>query len=171
MSLRIKTIVFSAIFISLTIIFTHILAIQTPFVRVSFAFLPIALFSAMFGPTKGGFMAAIADLLGCFIFFPGLYFPGFTFSAFMTGMLYGYFFHQKKITLKKVILVHLLLFLTIDLFLNTIWLCILYKKAAYAFFMSRFIKGSILLPIQISTFYTLYKALQPYKFSQQMHLK
>lgn len=169
--IRVKTIVFTAIFISLTVIFTHVFAIQTPFIRISFGFLPVALFAMLFGPIKGACMAALADLLGCLIFSPGLYFPGFTVSAFLSGLIYGYFFYNKKITLTKIIFVSSIIFILIDLFLNTLWLCALYQKAAQVFFLSRFIKGAILLPIQISIIYTVYKAVYHHKISDVIHTK
>lgn len=169
--IRVKTIVFTAIFISLTVIFTHVFAVQTPFIRISFGFLPVALFSMLFGPIKGACMAALADLLGCLFFSPGLYFPGFTVSAFLSGLIYGYFFYNKKITLTKIIFVSSIIFILIDLFLNTLWLCTLYQKAAQAFFLSRLIKGAILLPIQISILYTVYKTIYHHKISGVMNTK
>lgn len=154
-----KNLVVSAIFVSLTIIFTYVFAIQTPFIRVSFSFLPIAIFSMLFGPLKGGIVAAIADILGCLIFSPGLFFPGFTLSSFISGMIYGYFFYNKKITLQRIIIVSVIIFLFVDLTLNTLWLSILYHRAAYYFLLARLIKCSILLPVQITIIYAVYKAL------------
>lgn len=168
---NVKTIVFTAIFISLTIIFTHVFAIQTPFIRISFGFLPVALFAMLFGPIKGACMAALSDLLGCLIFSPGLYFPGFTVSAFLSGLIYGYFFYNKKITLVKIIFASSIIFILIDLFLNTLWLCTLYQKAAQAFFISRLIKGGILLPIQIGMLYTVYKSVYHHKISGSINIK
>jgi len=155
-----KSLVTAAIFIALNIIFTYIFAIQTPFIRVSFTFLPIAIFSMLFGPLRGGLVAAIADILGCFIFSPALFFPGFTLSAFMSGMIYGYFFYNKKITLSKIIIVNLIIFLFIVLTLNTLWFSILYHNAAQLFFLGRFLKCLILLPLQIAMIYAVYKPLK-----------
>ncbi len=168
---NVKNIVFTAIFISLTVIFTHVFAIQTPFIRISLGFLPVALFAMLLGPIKGACMAALSDLLGCLVFSPGLYFPGFTVSSFLTGLIYGYFFYHKKITLQKIIFVNIIIFILIDLFLNTLWLCTLYQKAAQAFFISRLIKGLILLPIQITILYTVYKAIYHHKISGLIHMK
>lgn len=158
-----NTLVFSAMFISLNIIFTHVLAIQTPFIRISFGYLPIALFCALFGPMQGGIIAAIADILGCLIFSSGLYFPGFTLSAYLSGIIYGYFFYHKKVSIQRIIMANILIFIFIDLMLNTLWLSILYHKAAQVFFAGRFIKCSILLPIQILTIYAVYRSLLRHK--------
>lgn len=163
------TIVVSAMFISLNIIFTHMLAIQTPFIRISFGYLPIALFCALFGPILGGTIAAIADILGCIIFSSGLYFPGFTLSAYLSGIIYGYFFYHKKVSIQRIIMASTVIFIFIDLILNTLWLSILYHKAAQVFFAGRLIKCSILLPIQIITIYIVYHSLLRHKIVNIIH--
>lgn len=166
-ALNTNTLVISAIFISLNVIFTHVLAIQTPFIRVSFSFLPIALFSILFGPLLGGTVAAIADILGCLFFSPGLFFPGFTLSSFTTGMIYGYFLHNKKITLINISVASIVVLLLVDLTLNTLWLSILYHKAAELFVLGRLIKCSISLPMQIAMIYVICKPLLRYKLARQ----
>jgi len=154
-----KPLVSTGIFIALVIIFTHIFAIQTPFVRISFGFLPIALFAALFGPLRAALMAAAADLFGCLIFSPGLFFPGFTCSAALSGLVYGYFFYKKEITIKRSVMACGLVFLAIDLGLNTLWLVLLYQKAASAFFLSRLLKSALLFPAHVSLIFMLSKPL------------
>lgn len=163
---RINTniLVVSGVFISLTIIFTHIIAIQTPFIRISFSFLPIAVFSMLFGQLRGGTVTAIADILGCLIFSPGLYFPGFTLSSFVTGLIFGYFLHNKKTTLLNISLASIAVFFLVDLALNTLWLSILYHKAAETFLLGRLVKCSILLPLQVIMIYAICKPLLRYKW-------
>lgn len=157
--LNTSTIVAAAIFIALDVIFTHVFAIQTPFIRISFGFLPIAIFAARYGAIKGAVVSALADILGCLIFSPGLFFPGFTLSAFIAGLIYGFSFHNKKVTIQRTAMASIMIFLFVDLFLNTLWLSILYHKAAQLFFISRLIKCSILLPVQIILIYAVCKSL------------
>jgi len=161
-SSKTKTVVFSGVFIALTVILTHIFAIQTPFLRISFGFLPIAVFAMLFGPWKTGLMAAIADILGGMIFSPGLFFPGFTVSAFLSGLIYGYFFYKKEITIKILFIASTLILLFIDLGLNTIWLSMLYNKAAEALIVSRAIKSLLMLPLHIFLLYMVHKPLLLY---------
>ncbi|MBB5335466.1 folate family ECF transporter S component [Pectinatus brassicae] len=156
-------IILSGIFMALTIIFTHIFAIQTPFMRFSFGFLPIAVYAINAGSFKTAIMAGLADILGCLLFEPGLYYPGFTISSIITGLIYGYFFSRKNITLPVMGGCFLLTFLLVDLFLNTFWLTQLYHKAATVFLYGRFIKGIVLLPIHIWLFYIIYKVIIKYK--------
>ena len=62
-SFNAKPLVFAGVFIALTILFTYVFSIQTPFVRLSFGFLPVAIYAAMFGPVRGGITAAAADII------------------------------------------------------------------------------------------------------------
>ena len=154
-----KTLVFAGVFVALTVLFTYVFSIQTPFLRLSFGILPIAVFGALFGPLPAGCMAMTADLLGTALYAPGLYFPGFTLSSFCCGMICGYFLHQKQLHFLRICMPFLIIFLCIDLGLNTLWLTLLYHKAASAFFLSRLIKGLICLPIYIGLFQMIYKPL------------
>lgn len=159
---NVQFVVFSGVFIALAIIFTHIFALQATFIRIGFGFIPVAIFAAMFGPLRGACMAAVADLIGCLIFTPGLYFPGFTLSAFCSGYIYGYFFYQKQITIPRILFATSIIIVFIDLCMNTLWLSLLYNKAAMAFITARFIKSILLLPIQTALLYTIYKPLSYY---------
>ena len=47
-----SSIVYGGIFMALTILFTYVFAIQTTFIRVDFAFIPICLYAMRFGTTK-----------------------------------------------------------------------------------------------------------------------
>jgi hypothetical protein len=82
-------------------------------------------------------------------------------------MIYGYFLHNKKVTLQRISLASIVVFLFVDLILNTLWLSILYNKAAQLFLLARLLKGSILLPIQIAAIYAICKPLLRYKVARQ----
>ena len=154
-----RPIIFAGLFIALTILFTYVFSIQTPFVRLSFGFLPLAVYGAMFGALPCGLAAVAADLLGSLLFFPGMFFPGFTLSSFLSGMAYGHFLHGHDVSLRQICIPFILIFVFVDLLLNTLWLTLLYNQAAAAFFTARFIKGALCLPLQILLFCSVYKPL------------
>ena len=158
-SFNAKPLVFAGVFIALTILFTYVFSIQTPFVRLSFGFLPVAIYAAMFGPVRGGITAAAADILGASLFSPGAFFPGFTLSSFLSGYIYGYFLHQKELSLKHILPPFLLIFILVDLGLNTLWLTLLYQQAAGAFFLSRLVKNIHCLPVNILLFSAVHRSL------------
>ena len=155
-----SSIVYGGIFMALTILFTYVFAIQTTFIRVDFAFIPICLYAMRFGTTKTIIMSALADIIGSNLFMPGLYFPGFTISAIASSFIYGKFLYKKTITLKKLLLMNLTIFLFVYCILNNIWLTLMYKDAATSFYIMRIVKSVLLLPIKAAILYNIYKPLR-----------
>jgi ECF transporter S component (folate family) len=143
-----RVIVFMGLFIAMEVVLTRFVSIQTPIVRIGFGFIPIALSSIMFGPVIGGITAMFSDLIGATLFPKGAFFPGFTLSALLGGIIYGICLYKKQITALRVGISVLIIKLLIDLGLNTIWLSILYKKAIIAIFPTRVISNATMFPIQ-----------------------
>lgn len=157
--IKTKEMVILGVLTGLAILLTYVFAIQTPFVRITFGFLPIALAGAWYGPWKGGLVAALSDFIGSTCLGVGMFFPGFLLSSFCAGFIYGYFFHKKEITFPMVCLPFILVALLIHLGLNTLWLTLYYDKAAGAIFMSRLIKNVICLPLEIGMFMMIQKQI------------
>lgn len=154
---RAKTIAFVGLLISMEIIFTRFLSVQTPIIRIGFGFIPIAFTAILFGPLTGGMAAAIADMIGMTIFPKGPYFPGFTLSAFLTGAIYGIFLYRKPVTIINIAKSVLLITIFVDLGLNTLWIFMTTGEAAAALFIPRTIKSAIMFPVQIVTINVLWK--------------
>ncbi len=144
-----KTITYMGLFIALEVILTRFLAIQTPIVRISFTFLPIALSAMLFGPLFGGIAAALADLVGMMLFPSGPFFPGFTLTAFMTGAIYGLFLYKKPATLVQISLAVIVVTVVITLGLDTVWLWLITGQGIWAILPVRIIKALIMAPIQV----------------------
>lgn len=147
--IKTRDFVFLSLFIAMQVILTRFLSIQTPIIRIGFSFLPLALSAAMFGPVYAGIAAALADIIGMMLFPQGTYFPGFTFSAFLSGVLYGIVLYKKPISIVRTALAVLIVSLFVDLSLNTLWLSVITGKAAYALLLPRAIKTVIMFPVQV----------------------
>lgn len=156
---KIRNILLVSLFIALEVIFTRYLSIESPIVRITFDFIPIAISAILFGPITAGVAAAIADVLGMLIFPKGSYFPGFTLSAFLTGYFYGIVLYKKKVTIQRTAVAALLVIVVCTLVLNTIWLVIFFHNAAYATVMARLIKAAVFLPIQTIVVFVLWRYL------------
>ncbi|WP_034551375.1 folate family ECF transporter S component [Carnobacterium funditum] len=138
----------------LDIVLTRFIVIETPIVRIGFGFLPVAIIAMLYGPWIAGTTAAITDFMGIMLFpKAALYFPGFTLSAFLGGVIYGIILYKKPKNLKRVIFAILLVTLFINLGLNTLWLTIILDKAIYAIFPVRVVQNLVLAPINCILLY------------------
>ncbi|MEG0267548.1 MAG: folate family ECF transporter S component [Carnobacterium sp.] len=138
----------------LEIILTRFVAIETPIVRIGFGFLPVAIIAMLYGPWIAGTAAAMTDFMGIMLFPKvALYFPGFTLSAFLVGVIYGLVLYKKPKTLERVIVAVLLTTLFVHLGLNTLWLKIILDKAIYVIFPARVVQNLILAPINCILLY------------------
>ena len=138
-----------ALFIALNIILTRFLAINTQFLRISLGMIPVALAGAAFGPVWGGVCGAVSDILGMLIFPSGAYFPGFTLTAALTGIIYGLFLFRGngRHTLRNTLIASFLVCIGCNLFLDTLWLYIMYGSGFLAILPARIIKCALNIPI------------------------
>jgi ECF transporter S component (folate family) len=85
-------IMFCGLFIALQIVLRRITNIDFGFVRVNLEFVAVALGGAILGPLWNGLICAASDIIG-FLMVPGqgAFFPGYTLSALLKGMAYGFF--------------------------------------------------------------------------------
>lgn len=149
MNFNVKKLTVISMLIAVEIILTRFLAITTPIVRIGFGFLPTAVIAIMYGPVYAGLAAAIADIIGMILFPSGAYFPGFTLTAFLTGVTYGIFLHNKKINIINISAAVIVIAIVLNLGLDTVWLQIITGKAYLALFPARIIKCIIVAPVQI----------------------
>ena len=138
-----------AFLIAMEIILTRFCSINTPILRIGFGFLPVAMMGIMFGPVWAAAGYAIGDLLGMLIFPSGAYFPGFTLTAFLTGLVFGLFLHNREITWKRVLPASLIIILGSNLILDTLWLSILMGDGFIALLPTRIFKCAVMLPIHL----------------------
>ena len=136
------------LFIGIEIILTRFLSINTPILRIGFGFLPVAMLGIMYGPLWAGIAYAVGDIVGIVLFPSGAFFPGFTLSAALTGLVYGLVLYKKPITWKRALIAASIVCLFINLVLDTYWLYILMDQAVIGMIPARILKSTIMLVIQ-----------------------
>ena len=138
----------------------------TTTLRLSFAFLAVALCGMFFGPVLAGLMGVASDILRYFLIGGGQYFPGFTLNEFLSGFLFGLFLYRKPISLPRVFFARLSVVVLINLILTPLWLSILYKNAFIVLLATRIVKNLIMLPRETAILYVVCKkaaSLRPYR--------
>ncbi|KAJ51172.1 ECF transporter S component (folate family) [Clostridium tetanomorphum] len=165
-----RKMIFVSLLVALQVLLTRFLGIETPIVRVSFGFLPLALSGILFGPLVGGICGALADIIGMLVFPKGAYFPGFTVSTALSGVVYGFFLYKKPKNLFNILIAAIIITLFINLGLNTLWLSMITGKGVYAIIIPRIVKNLIELPIRVTIIYAAWKAVGVYlnKNSEKM---
>lgn len=137
------------------IVLSRFLSISTPIVKIGFAFIPVALGAMLYGPVWAGLASASADFVGAVLFPVGPYFPGFTLTAFLTGMVYGLFLYEKPNGRARVVVSVLLVALALNLGLGSVWLHVLLGKSVLALLPARLLKCVVVTPVQIFVIHTL----------------
>lgn len=158
---KVSSLVNSAMLIALDLLLDSVRIVITNLVEISFSFLALAVCAMQYGPILGMIVGAITDILGHFIRSSGAFFPGFTFNAMLSGFIYGCFFYQKEVTLKKVCLCRLFIVIIIHLILTPLWLHMMYGSALLT--TVRLIKNIILFPIDSILLYVVLKTVKKIK--------
>ncbi len=81
--------------IALQVVLGNLVQIAMLTKQMNFGFLPIAVGGYLFGPAGGLLVAAFGDMIGTLLFGTGAYFPGFTVTAALAGIVYGFVLHPR----------------------------------------------------------------------------
>lgn len=132
-------------------------------VKISGAFLPIAVTAQMFGPIPAALVGALGDIIS-FMLNPtgGAYFPGFTISGLLTGVIYGLAFYKSKPTISRVTIAWFINMVVVETFLAAYWLYVLNGATApYTFYLSaRFISVAVKCIPEILLIFTTGKIVE-----------
>lgn len=91
-----RMIAIMGLLIALMVTLSRLVAIETPFIKISVTFIPQVIMGILFGPFWSGIGAVLADLVGMALFSKSTFFIGFTLNAFIEGAIYGFFSIEKK---------------------------------------------------------------------------
>lgn len=148
MKIKLRVLIQVALLIALEIVLSRFLSITTPIVKIGFGFVPIAICGMMFGPVWAGVAGTVADLIGATLFPIGTFFPGFTLSAALTGIVFGLFQHKRKRGWLQLMGAVAINCLGISLILNTYWLTILMGTPFLLLLPMRIVQNLIMVPVQ-----------------------
>ena len=157
-----KMLVTAGVLIALNIILSRFLSINAWNLKIGFTFVSIFVAAYFYGPMFCAAVAVVADVLGALLFPSGAFFPGFTLTALLTGLLFGFMFYKKQ-TRFRIVSAVLIDQLVLGLIVNTYWLSILYGTSFGAVAATRIVQCLIMIPVQIVTISLLMKKLPAIK--------
>ena len=137
-----------ALMVAINIVLVRFLSIPMATIRIDIGFLPIAVTAMMFGPISAAIVGVMADIIGVTFFSPFTMFPGFTLSAFLIGMVYGFLIHKHKRNNFTTILAVLIVTIIIQLGLDTLWVHMITGNPYTALLPLRAIRTAVMIPVQ-----------------------
>ncbi len=149
--------------------------------RLTLTFVASSVAGIVLGPVPAMLVGGLGDVLG-FLLNPGggAYFPGFTVSAMLGGLIYGLFLYKRDKSTARlwltvnvyrkgekrsefditrlifVIIACAVVTVFINVVLNTVWLAVMYKKAYHIFTAARIIKNAVVYPLHVIIIFSMY---------------
>ncbi len=139
--------VLAALFVALYALKLHL----TPQLRITFTFIPLAVAGWLFGAVPAMLVGAVGDIVGSLLFPQGAYFPGFTVTQMLSGLIFGLFLYDKESSnlIIRISLSKLLVSGFANVLLNSLWLSIISSKGYIFYLVQHFIKNMLLFPIEV----------------------
>lgn len=146
-----RSLALAAMFVALHVILNQFtIDLFGDVLQLSFDFLALAAAGYLCGPWLAGMAGALADVWGYFLRPSGPYFPGFTLSAILMGILYGLWYYKRPVKLWRCIAGQLTNVLVFNFFLTPLWLHVMYGQAFVVLSSMRFFKNLIQFPFSVA---------------------
>ena len=117
------------------------------YIRIGISDLPGMAVSVLFGPATGGIFWAVLDIVKYLVAPTGPFFPGFTISAAVNGVIFGLILYRRPLSLQRVFAAQLVSKVVVSLLINTAWLSMLYGNAFMVMLPARLLTNAVMLPI------------------------
>lgn len=131
MSVKTRKLVFAAMLTSIAVVLSILsraisaAALPLPFLRFSLAPAVIIFIGALLGPGYGAVAGVITDLL-TFMYSGGAFFPMFTLTMALYGILGAAFFYNKPVKIARTVIFTVIIQTLLSAVLNTLWNIYLY---------------------------------------------
>lgn len=148
MSVKTRKLAVSAMLITLNVLFTRVLAVNTPLMRIGFGFAAVSVAAMLYGPLWAMLTAALGDIVGALIFPVGAFFPGFTLTAALTGLIYGMCLYRHQGSTPRAVAAALLNCLFVTLLINTALIAYISGNDYGVLFTARAVQFFIMFPVE-----------------------
>ncbi len=129
--------------------------------RITFTFVPLAIAGWLFGPVPAMLVGFVGDVVSALLFPMGPYFPGFTLTSVLTGVIFGVCLFEKdgKMMVTGAIISKFLVNMLLNTALNAFWLSIISSKGYVFYLGEHFVKNIIALPAEVIILIIVFKVL------------
>ena len=151
----VKTLTTCALLLALATVLGFFKIPITQIIEIRFGALPIAASGALFGPILGGIVGGLADILSYIVKPTGPFFPGFTISSAIGGVIFGMILYSnnRKPSFLRIFMAQVVYTIVVGLLINSFNLYFLYGDISsgvggyFAYMSTRLLKEVIMLPI------------------------
>ena len=148
----------TGLLVALHIILSRFCSINALNIKIGFAFVPVFAAAYLYGPLMAGIVGGLGDFLGAILFPIGPYFPGFTLTCVLTGLVFGLLLHKSQTPLRIAGAVAINQ-LVLGLVVNTYWISTLYGSAFFPLMGTRVVQCLILIPVEFLVISFMTRAL------------
>lgn len=168
MNKHVRTMLYVALLVAIEVVLSRFVSIPTQFVKIGFAFVPLAVCGMFFGPWWAALCGGLADFLGAILFPIGPYFPGFTLSNALVGMMFGYCLRGRFSGWKHIAKAVVVNNLVISLLISTYWLHLLYGSPYLGLLPVRLAQNCVMVVLEFVVIKVIQKPMG--KFAELMKL-
>lgn len=134
--LKTKNLALIALLIALNVVLSRFLSFNVWNLKIGFTFVSL-IFAAYFtSPVGAAIVGGAGDLIGALMFPIGAYFPGFTLTAVLEGLCFGFLIY-KKTSFPKICISVIANEIIGGLLMNTFWISVLYGSDFKVLFVTR----------------------------------
>lgn len=155
-----RALTMASMLVALHVALSSVRVMITPELRLGIGFVTQAAVGMMFGPVMAMLTGVAGDLVSHICFPSGGFFPGYTLTALVGGLIYGLLLYDRPhIGYMRALLAKGMVSLVCNVVLNTCWLMITSGQALAVLLPMRFLKNVCLLPLEGLMIYMTASAL------------
>lgn len=144
-----KQLALLAVLIAVEVVLSRFLSISLWNLKIGFSFVPVMLAAYLLGPVGGLLVGGLGDFIGAILFPIGAYFPGFTVTAAITGLIFGLLLY-KKCNLPRILISVFSTQIICGLLINTWCISYLYGSAYWPLFVTRLAQVGVMIVLEVA---------------------
>lgn len=169
MNKHLKIMVHAAMLVAIEVVLSRFCSISTQFGKIGVAFVPLAVCGMLFGPWWAALCGGLADFLGATLFPIGPYFPGFTLSNALVGLIFGLCLYRRFEGCRRIAVAVVVNNVVVSLLISTYWLHILYGSPYLGLLPTRVVQCVVMTVLEFAVIRLIRKPVGTYAGLLKLH--